>query len=298
MTLNIIENELLANHTRFRIGGPARYFVTVTSTNQIAEGLKFAADNNLRHFILGNGSNILFSDNGFNGLVLKLAEGEIDINSEKQQVTAFAGCKIGALVRNLAEHDFGGLEFLANIPGSIGGLVYGNAGCYGKSISEILVSVQVYDKKKDATSILTVDEIKFEYRHSSFKDNKQLVICTATLLINPRAQQEIVDEIDAELSERLKKHPHNAYCAGSFFKNQPDYPAWKIITDAGLLDSKIGGAMLSPMHPNFVINSGGATSADVIGLMRKIQLKVKTRLNIDLLPEVIIIDESGNVIQH
>lgn len=206
------------------------------------------------------------------------------------------GFELSRLVRELSRLDKGGIEFLGNIPGSVAGAVVGNAGCYGRAIAEVLVEASVYSL--DTHEVFTVgpDFFEFRYRHSKLKHDTSNFVVNATLRLANRPRSEIMAEVDAELAERQRKHPHDAACAGSFFQNPSrERPAWKLIEEAGLKGATEGAAQLSPKHANFLINTGGATSSDIIRLARRAQQAVLETSGFELQPEVRYVGPHGLV---
>ncbi|MCH7471715.1 UDP-N-acetylmuramate dehydrogenase [bacterium] len=291
--LEIQRNVSLAGQCRFEVGGPAGHFAMAGGADELVEALNFARDNKLKYFVFAGGSNIFFADAGFRGLVIRMVNGGCRVDKEEPAVSVGAGYDLPTLVRELANEGLGGIEFLGNIPGSIGGAVVGNAGCYGRDIAGVLISAEVLD-----VGARTVEEVKpsffeFAYRHSKLKDEPNYIVTSARLKLVPRAMAEILSEVEGELDQRLGKHPHFASCAGSFFKNPEGRPAWQVITEAGLDEARVGEAMLSPKHANFLINAGGATSADILTLVKLIQRLVKERMGIELEPEVRYVGPAG-----
>ncbi|RLC37828.1 hypothetical protein DRH29_00210 [candidate division Kazan bacterium] len=284
-TLGIQKEIKLADRCRFGVGGPADFFVEVTAAEDIKAAIMYALDHNLDYFIYGEGSNLFFDDKGFRGLVIRISGGKFEVSSGGV-VRVDAGYSLPKLVRDLAEKGWGGLEFLGNIPGSIGGAVVGNAGCYGKAIKDVLIDAQVYSVKQNKIEEWKPKDFEFDYRHSKIKYDPDKIILSVNLKAVKRSPSEIVREIEQELNERKSKHPHTAKCAGSFFKNPKEMAAWKAITDAGMADANVGGAAISPKHANFLVNSGGATSEDILKLARMIQKEVSSKLGIQLEPEV------------
>lgn len=207
-------------------------------------------------------------------------------------VTVSAGYDLPTLVRELAQHDLGGIEFLGNIPGSVGGAVVGNAGCYGRAIAEVFVEADVFDIEENRSFTARPEFFEFSYRHSKLKFDPRYIVLSATLRLTPRPSSEILSEVEGELGDRLAKHPHFAACAGSFFKNPPGYPAWRVIADAGLNGAHVGGARLHEKHANFLVNEGG-TAADIIQLARHVMATVKGKLGFELEPEVRYVGENG-----
>jgi UDP-N-acetylmuramate dehydrogenase len=290
--LDIKKDEMLSQHCRFSVGGPADFFVEVTTAEEMRDAITYATDNHLKYFIYSGGSNIFFDDKGFRGLVIRMIGGSFKVLHDGL-VYVDAGYPLPKLVRDLARLDLGGLEFLGNIPGSIGGAVAGNAGCYGKSISEVLQEARVYSVADKKMKVWKPIDFGFEYRHSRIKFDTDYIVLNVTLKTAPNSFGEIMDVIGRELDERLSKHPHHAKCAGSFFKNPAGMSAWKIITEAGMQDANVGDAMISPKHANFLINNGQATSQDIIELTHQIQTSVKKKTDISLEPEVRYVGEHG-----
>jgi UDP-N-acetylmuramate dehydrogenase len=292
----LLEHEPLSAHCRFHVGGPADYFARITSPEALEAALRFAHDHSLRYFVYSGGSNLFFDDNGFRGLVLKLEDGGMDVDPERRLVRVSAGYELSALVRELADQNYGGLEFLANIPGSVGGAIVGNAGCYGRAIAQVLEGAVVFDVAEGKLAGQHPEFFEFAYRHSKLKHDNRWIVVSATLKLQDREGAHVHTEVDDELALRLLKHPHTAWCAGSFFKNpSPEYPAWRAISDAGMERAQVGDARLSPLHANFLVNENAATSAQIIELVRLIQRAVKLKLQLELIPEVRYVGPEGIV---
>jgi UDP-N-acetylenolpyruvoylglucosamine reductase len=207
-------------------------------------------------------------------------------------VKVSAGYDLPMLVRELAQQDLGGIEFLGNIPGSVGGAVVGNAGCYGRAIAEVFVEADVFDIEENRSFMAGPEFFEFSYRHSKLKFDPRYIVLAATLRLSSRPSAEILGEVEGELGDRLAKHPHFAACAGSFFKNHSGYPAWRVIADAGLNGAYVGGARLHDKHANFLVNEGG-TAGDILALARRVMATVKEKLGLDLEPEVRYVGEFG-----
>ena len=290
----ILRGEPLASHCRFRIGGPADFFCEVQNAGQLNEAVNFAQEQQQRYFIYSGGSNLFFDDRGFRGLVVRFVNGGYSIGRDRRSVSVSAGYDLPELVRYLGSEGLGGLEFLGNIPGSVGGAVVGNAGCYGKEIASYLISAGVYDTVSGETLQAGPEFFEFGYRHSKLKYDGRYIVVDAALRVEERPAVLIFKEVEDELKMRLAKHPHNAWCGGSFFKN-PDRetPAWHLIREAGLDNATVGGAMLSPRHANFLINTGEATSRDVIELVRRVRGAVRRQTGVELVPEVRYVGPAG-----
>ncbi len=209
-------------------------------------------------------------------------------------VSVDAGYDLPLLVRELAALDLGGVEWLGNIPGSVGGAVVGNAGCYGRAIAEVLVEAEVLHIPSLSYQRVKPDFFEFAYRHSQLKFNDDYVLLSAVFRLQSRPAAEILAEVEGELAERRRKHPHDSACAGSFFKNPSrEQPAWKVITAAGLAEAEVGGARLHEKHANFLVNAGGAGSSDIIALAQMVRLVVEEKLGLSLEPEVRFIGPEG-----
>ncbi|MBN2082310.1 UDP-N-acetylmuramate dehydrogenase [bacterium] len=286
----------LAGQCRFGVGGHADFFALVSGTQELVTALDYARQRKLRYVVFAGGSNLFFDDAGFRGLVIRLTNGDWHLDDKTGLVTAGAGFELWTLVRELAERGRGGLEFLANIPGSVGGAVVGNAGCYGRSVSEVLEAATVYDVETGEELAVQPEFFEYDYRHSRVKNDPRFVVTSAVLRTTARERTETLSEIAQELDLRESKHPHNAKCAGSYFKNPGrERPAWQVITEAGLAGARVGDAMLSPRHANFLINAGQATSAEIIELTRTIQQGVHAHSGIALTPEVRYVGPTGFV---
>jgi len=280
--MEFIENHVLAPLTTFKIGGPARYFCSVTNSDELRLSLKRAEKEQCKVFVLGNGSNCLFSDHGFDGLVI---HNKISFCIEvcPGQYHVGAGYSLSKLGQELARAGFGGLEFAAGIPGSVGGAVIMNAGANGQQISDILVSTEYIDENGDLEQL----EAEFGYRYSSLQGKGGAVSSIHIRLAENKQARENQRQM---LLERKKKQPLNAKCAGCCFKNPAHISAGALIEQAGLKGKSMGGAQISQVHANFIINTGSATAQDILDLMEYVRERVAKHSGILLEPEVRIID--------
>jgi len=290
------ENVLLKNYTTFKIGGPAKYFLIAKTKEDLVNALKFSKESKVPVFIFGGGSNILVSEKGFNGLVIKIDIDQIGFNGNKAVVGA--GVNLTKLAYDSAEKGLSGLEWAAGIPGAtIGGSIYGNAQAFGTKISDIVESVQALNLKTLEVESFTKEECRFSLKNSLFKENKNYIIIFATLKFENKNRKEIQEKIKEFLNYRKEKHPSSLPNAGSVFVNPEmkienkklleKFPeleefnkkgtiaAGYLIAKAGLVGKKIGGAQISQIHANFIINTGGATSKDVLDLIKLAKEKVK-----------------------
>jgi UDP-N-acetylmuramate dehydrogenase len=305
--INIQENVILAPYTTFKIGGPAKYFVEVKDEEDLKKALEYALKNKLKFFVLGGGSNVLISDQGFDGLVIRFQNTECKIIENK--IECGAGAALLKVVRLAADNSLAGLEWAAGIPGTIGGAVRGNAGAFGSNMHSVVESIRVFLLEEDGFAIkdFTAEECEFEYRNSLFKKNNNLIIFAVFLKLEKGDGEKIQNETSEIIEKRNQMHPQGMASAGSFFVNPkvndaklldafekdsgkrfPDntIPAGWLIQEAGLTGQKIGGAMVSEKHSNFIVNTGNAKAEDVIILMDVIKEKVRTKLGVQLVPEV------------
>jgi UDP-N-acetylmuramate dehydrogenase len=292
--LRIRSNVLLSRHCRFGVGGPADYFVEVRSAADIREAYRFARERCLPCFTYSGGSNLFFNSAGYRGLVVRLIGGGWSVDEDSHVVTVSSGTDLPMLIRSLARQGIGGADFLGNIPGAVGGAVVGNAGCYGSNIADMLLSAEIYDIEADRMFTVPADYFEFSYRHSRLKYDPMRMVVSARLQFAAADPMATLEAVEEELQLRLAKHPHNSRCAGSFFKNiSREQPAWRLITEAGLENSSVNGARLSQRHANFLINTGDASSNDIIELANLVQSGVRHKLGIDLETEVRYVDQLG-----
>lgn len=285
-------NILLSEHSWFRIGGPADFFISVENTSLAREALLAAAEDGLPVFILGGGSNVLFDSRGYRGLVIKTEFKDFSIDGV--QASVGAGCSLSYVIRQCAEKRLGGWEGLFGIPGTVGGAVRGNAGAYGTEIGNFVEKVFYLDDR-GKEMVMEQDKSMFRYRHSIFKEKQALLFRIEFELheSNPDILQSRMKEIE---DERAKKHPLNN-TAGCFFKNPKEYgvSAARLIEKAGLKGASEGNAMVSEKHANFIVNTGGASSSDVLSLAERIKQRIREANGIVLEEEVEIVPEKSSV---
>ncbi len=283
--LEIRRGEPLARHTSFRIGGKSDYFIRVHSRKGLRQILAFVTRRRLRAMVIGGGTNVLFSDRGFKGVMIKLYGSFSKIKLIEDRCICGAGAYLGTLVKRARDAQRSGVEFLAGIPGTIGGAMKGNAGAWGHAIAEITenVTVMTMDGK---LKVLEPDAIGFKYRGTGISDRHTIV--SVTLRLNKGRRSAITRTIRKYLVRRNARQPRGC-SAGSFFKNPPGNPAGKLIEECGLKGSRVGQAMVSLKHGNFIMNCGRATAADVLALARKVQIVVRRKKGIQLEPEVRIV---------
>lgn len=275
---------LLKNYTTFRIGGWSRYFFVAKSKDEIVNAIKRAKNMKLPFFVLGGGSNLLISDRDFRGLTVKIQNTKHRIQNTK--IVAEAGIKSGQLINAAAKNGLSGLEWLAGIPGTLGGAVAGNAGAFGKSMKDIVKKVEVLDARDFKIKTYSPKKCKFSYRSSVFKHNKNLIVLSATLQLKRGRKAKIKEKIKEYLNYKKETQSLNCSSAGSIFKNPKNSLAWKLIEECGLKGKKIGKAKISEKHANFIVNLGGAKAADVKKLINLVKKEVKKKHKINLKEEI------------
>ena len=280
----VLEQEPMARHTTFRIGGPADYFVELGSIEQIRAAIQVCREENLPWFVLGRGSNLLVSDKGYRGVILSIYKDFQKTEIQGETVTVQAGVLLTTLSGKVLDASLTGLEFASGIPGTIGGAVVMNAGAYGGEMKDIVRKVTVLDQDGEVRT-LTCGEMQFGYRTSLAK-KKGYIVLGAELTLKQGEKEKIREEMQTLKAKRIEKQPLEFPSAGSTFKRPEGYFAGKLIMDAGLRGAAVGGAQVSEKHCGFVVNTGNATAADVRELMRQVQGKVQEQFGVYLEPEV------------
>lgn len=281
--------EPLANHTTFRIGGPADYMVLPESVEQISSIVKLCLKVELPYFVIGNGSNLLVSDDGFRGVIIKLDRAFATIKFDGNKVTAMSGVMLSKLAAEVAEHSLAGFEFASGIPGTLGGAVTMNAGAYGGEICQVITGATVLDNSGNVTS-LNKDELKLGYRKSVVQ-SEHLIVLDATFEFEDGNREEIQAKMNDLNERRRDKQPLEYPSAGSTFKRPEGYFAGKLIMDAGLRGYQVGSAQISIKHCGFVINTGDATAKQVRTLIANVIQVVDDKFGVVLEPEVKLLGE-------
>lgn len=285
----IFINEPMKKHTTFKIGGNADILILPYTLEQIIECIQICEQNNIEYYVIGNGSNLLVSDKGFRGVIIKLFKNFNKIELDKNVIKVQSGATLSAIAKKAYDNSLKGFEFASGIPGTIGGGVCMNAGAYGGELKDVIKQVTVLEDNK--VTILNNKECEFEYRNSKILKNKLIVL---EVLIE--LEQGNKDEILAKMKEnnkiRNEKQPVEYPSAGSTFKRPPNNFAGKLIMEAGLAGKTIGGACISKKHCGFIINNGNATCKDVLELADFACKQVKDKFNINLEKEIRVIGES------
>lgn len=284
--IKIFENEPLAPHSTFRIGGAARLAAMPDSTERIIDAVKAAKEEELDFIVIGNGSNVLFSDKGFDGLVIFTRSAD-SVVIKGNRVFADAGAPFTKLAVTVKNAGLTGLEFAYGIPGSVGGAVYMNAGAYNGEASQVVASSTAYDDLTGAVSVISKEEHNFGYRTSVYSQNKdRLTVLSAEFELKEGDSAAIWETMQDLIRRRREKQPLEYPNAGSVFKRPQGYFVGKLITDAGLKGYTIGGAQVSEKHAGFIINRGGATAEDVLRLVEHIQNTVHEQFGVSLECEI------------
>ena len=305
--LNVRENVLLASLTTFEIGGAAKYFTEVSTEEEIREAVQWAKEKDMSFVILAGGSNLLVPDEGIDALVVRVVGDDFKI--EGNRIEAHPGCNLLSLIRAAGEKGIGGWEKLAGIPGTIGGAVRGNAGAFGPEIKDFVVKVQTFNVGSTDVREFKNEECEFSYRMSFFKKNPQLVITRVFVKLDTVDPSKSKKAADERIAEREKRHIQNVRAAGSYFMNpvapvnivemfekekgvksrSGRVPAGWLIEKAGMKGARVGGAIASEQHPNYIKNDGDAKAVDVLALAKKIKDAVRKQFGIELKEEAVIL---------
>lgn len=286
----VFVQEPMAKHTTFRVGGPADYFFAPSTTEGVQAALDFCKKEDIPYYIIGNGSNLLVSDQGYRGAVIQIFRNLSEVRVENDNIIrAQAGASMAAVAKKALSCSLTGMECLSGIPGTIGGAVTMNAGAYGGEIKDILVEVTVIDDKGQVR-VIPAEELELGYRTSVIA-KKDYVVLEAVLSLEKGDQDQILARMNELKEQRVSKQPLEYPSAGSTFKRPEGYFAGKLIQDAGLAGYTVGGAQVSTKHCGFVVNVGGATAKDVYRLICDVQDKIWEKDHVRLEPEVKMLGE-------
>ena len=294
-------NEPMSKHTTFQIGGPAECFIKIEKQEELKSILKFVKEENMPLTIIGNGSNILVSDDGIKGIVLKIEIKKLEIeqtenvgdNQERvnnieentaRKIIVGSGNKLGEVAQKLAKQEIAGFEFAAGIPGTMGGAIRMNAGAHGTEMKDIVKTITYMDRDGEIHKIQN-EQAKFEYRNSLFA-HKDYIITEVELQLEKGNKEEIQNKIKEYANYRIEKQPIEYPSAGSTFKRGTDFITAKLIDECGLKGYQIGGAQISEKHAGFIINKGNATAKDVIKLIEYTKEQVYNKFGKVIEPEI------------
>ena len=282
-------DEPLSKHTSFNIGGPADVMVFVSNEEELRKVLETVKKEKYDFFLLGNGSNVLASDDGFRGVIIKLGGDFLNVSVEKDTITAGAGVTLTKLANAAMNASLSGLEFASGIPGTLGGALFMNAGAYGGEICQCLKDAEILFLD-GSTEHCSAEDLKLSYRYSCLKDRPGCVI-KAVFTLNEDDPEMIRGRMEEYKKKRLEKQPLEYPSAGSTFKRPEGFFAGKLISDAGLSGEHVGDAYVSEKHCGFIVNKGNATATDIHQLMVRVQSRVKEYTGVTLEPEVIMLGE-------
>jgi UDP-N-acetylmuramate dehydrogenase len=281
----------LGEHSSFKIGGPADFFFEALSAEELKLAVRLARRQGLRYFLIGGGTNILFDDAGYRGLIVKNSARGVAQVGEDAVLETLSGTSLADFVDCAASYGLTGLEFMTGIPGTVGGAVFGNAGAFGRSIGQMVLEAVLFDPNDREISIAR-GHLAFSYRYSSLRQ-KRIVLLKARFRLQPGQEKKIRADMDCFLIQRKSRQPAwPTACAGCYFKNpaRPDgtrISAGKLLEEVGAGEMSVGDASVSTAHCNFIVNRGKAKAADVLSLAEDLKRKVRERFSLELEEEVI-----------
>lgn len=278
-------SEPMKDHTSFKIGGAAEVFISVKTTSELKRVLSLCREYNVQYLLIGNGSNLLVSDDGIKGAVIKLEGDFKKIEVDGEYITAGAGASLTKLCLDALKNDLTGLEFGYGIPGSVGGAAYMNAGAYGGEMKDVIVSCTHLDPDLNVGTF-TLDDLDLSYRHSAYMKG-EYVILSVKLKLRKGDSTAIKAHMDLFMQKRMDKQPLDLPSAGSVFKRPEGAFAAALIEECGLKGKSVGGAQVSEKHTGFIVNKGNATCKDVLDLVEIVKADVKEKTGFDLEREII-----------
>lgn len=281
---NVSQMEPMSEHTTFRIGGPADLYVVPDDVEEVADVIAACREEHVPYFVLGCGSDLLVSDDGYRGVIVALADGLTNVSVDGEEMTCQAGVTLKEASEMACELGLSGLEFACGIPGSVGGACFMNAGAYGGCTADVLQSVRAL-MPDGSVQTIPADELNLGYRQSRVKDDG-LVVLSATFSLREDDPEDIRARMDDFTRRREEKQPLELASAGSTFKRPEGFFAGKLITDAGLKGYQVGDAAVSKKHAGFVVNLGNASAADVHAVIEHVQDEVDRQFGVRLEPEV------------
>lgn len=281
---HVLVDEPMKKHITFRVGGPADYYVSPTEVSQIAEVMQLCKEEQVPYFVLGNGSNLLVSDQGYRGVVIQIYKNMNQIHIDGCRIKAQAGILLSQIAKKALEAGLTGFEFASGIPGTLGGAAVMNAGAYGGEMKDVLVSVTVLTTEGEICT-LKAEELALGYRTSIIKE-KGYIVLEAELELQNGDKEQIQKRMDELKVQRVTKQPLEYPSAGSTFKRPTGYFAGKLIQDAGLRGYRVGDAQVAEKHCGFVINRGEATASDIVQLIKDVQKEVYEEFQVELETEV------------
>ena len=276
----VIENEPMYKHTTYKVGGPAKIFVKAKDIDSLIQTLKYCRDHDIKRMVIGNGSDLLFSDKEYDGVIISMKSFD-DVKMNGSTIVAQAGVSMIALAYSSAKAGLSGFEFMGGIPGDMGGGIFMNAGAYKYCMADVFKCARVLDDELNVIT-LSKEDMEFSYRHSVLQKHPNWIILDATFEMTAKDPGEIRKVLDKRKERRMSTQPWNFACAGSVFRNPDEKPAWRYIDEAGLRGYEIGGAQVSPKHSNFIVNNGYASAKDILDLIRLVEKTVYEKFEVKL----------------
>lgn len=284
----VIENEPMYKHTTYKVGGSAKIFVKAKDIDSLIQTLKYCRDHDIKRMVIGNGSDLLFSDKEYDGVIISMKSFD-DVKMNGSTIVAQAGVSMIALAYSSAKAGLSGFEFMGGIPGDMGGGIFMNAGAYKYCMADVFKCARVLDDELNVIT-LSKEDMEFSYRHSVLQKHPNWIILDATFEMTAKDPGEIRKVLDKRKERRMSTQPWNFACAGSVFRNPDEKPAWRYIDEAGLRGYEIGGAQVSPKHSNFIVNNGYASAKDILDLIRLVEKTVYEKFEVKLHKEVILVN--------
>ena len=285
--IQFLQDESLKKHITFKVGGDAKFVAMPQTKHQAANLIKFLKENNIKYYIIGRGSNVIFRDEGFDGVIIKTSNMQNIEFIGEDKVYADSGVVLNVLCKTLQEKSLAGLEFCYGIPGNVGGGLFMNCGAYGGEISSAVCEVEYIDENGNFQKI-DVKDCQFSYRHSIFQDNNWFITgCTFKLTKGDKTQ--ILSFMEDIMQRRIDKQPLDKPSAGSSFKRPVGYFAAALIDECGLKGYSIGGAQVSEKHAGFIVNTGNATCNDIVALAEYVEQTVMQKKGVAIEKEMIIV---------
>ncbi len=283
-------NEPISKHCTMRVGGNADVLVEPSNLGEIERIIRFAKENNIPYYVIGNGSNVFGTDKGYRGILIKIAKYFSDYSVDGNKITICSGMSMPRLASIALEEELSGLEFASGIPGTLGGGVRMNAGAYGGEISSVIVQTKYLDIDGNIKTISN-EEHQFSYRNSIFTKHPEYIILETTIQLIKANKEEIKEKMTTNTKSRKEKQPLEFPNSGSTFKRPEGKFVGQMIEESGLKGYQIGGAQVSEKHAGFIVNKGGATAKDILDLIAHIQKVIKENYDVELKEEVIVIGE-------
>lgn len=280
----VLQQEPMTAHTWYRIGGPCDYYCYPEDESELVRLIQWCRDQGRKYLVIGKGTNVLISDKGIRAVVVDLSKGFAEIKFQATQCIAGAGAQVPKLVLECEKRGLGGLELFAGIPGSVGGALKMNAGCLGREFYHFVNRITVIDKGN--LRVIPIEQLTVHYRHAPLFDDPEVIALSVELTLSPADVPALEMARKESLDKRKKSQPISQPSCGSVFKNPPGDYAGRLIEACGLKGFRHGGASVSTVHANFVVNEGNATAADVLAVMNEIRKNVKEKFGVVLEPEV------------